>query len=649
MTRDEFVNELAPRLDPEIHATRTIDGVEEMIPQTDQINVLREIAGQVYDQIQEPGFNWRTVGDISFNRKIIMREKRSFGKTEATPGLAYKSPKDFVAIKKLFTEDAKFDQSMLTYVTEIGREKTIHKLFGSDPRDGLRKYLNTLEDMVNPGTGIQRAQMESSINFLKYLVQPELLEKSKGTIAFNVLRNIQAGAKLGSAVITAILDIPTFIVGGSRVFGLEPMAMIKQLFPGARQFNGSLAENKRYAEYIIEAAESLQDSASLRYILNDGIGTPTKIQRGAATFANFIFKASGLSWWTKALQSSAAGVYGKHIGELIRANRSWDELSKNPAFVRNWKKYGIGKAEWEDLLQRHKNTEGGILDARNRLDLYKMGETQDELLRIPLRQKFSAAIGDAVDTMVMKPGQYDRMSAALFADEQSFFGNIFKTMLQFKAHPITLFRKIYVRGYKQDRAGLIETTAYLSASLMLFGTMVTQLKEFVAGRQPLDPTKPDLYIKGFQQAGVAGIASDLLFILGGEKLMQEALTDDKAKAINQYDMLNQLIGPLFSDILKLQSSAGGMIQGGFRTLRGKDSGEMLWNNAGELLKLLSAQTGAQNLWQTKLLYRGFISEPWLEFTDPRGYRRRERKAYQDARRQRLGGEKDNFIFRKLFD
>ena len=625
-----------------------MSGVEEIIPDGNQINVLREIAGQVYDQIQEPGFNWRTVGDVSYNKKITMRSERSFGKTEAIPGLAYKSPEDFVAIKKLFTEDAKFDQSMLTYVTEIGREKTIHKLFGSDPRQGLQKYINAVENLGNPGTGIQRAQMESSLNFLKYLVQPELLEKSKGTIAFNVLRNIQAGAKLGSAVITALLDIPTFIVGGSRVFGLDPMDMIQQLFPG-KKFNGSLAENKRYAEYIIEAAESLQDSASLRYILNDGIGTPTRIQRGAATFANFIFKASGLSWWTKSLQSSAAGVYGKHIGELVLANKSWDEISKNPVFVRNWQKYGIGKAEWEDLLQRHKNTDGGILDARNRLDLYKMGETQDELLRIPLRQKFSAAIGDAVDTMVMKPGQFDRMSAALFADEQSFHGNVFKTILQFKAHPITLFRKIYVRGYKQDRAGLIETSAYLMTSLMLFGTMVTQLKEFVAGRQPLDPLKPDLYIKGFQQAGVVGIASDMVMLLGGQKILEEAFLDEKAKAINQYDALNQLIGPLLGDIMKLQSSGGGMIQGGFRMLKGKDSGEMFWNNAGELIKLIVGQAGFQNLWQTRLLYRGAISEPWLEFTDPKGYRRRERKAYQDARKQRLGGEKDNFIFRKLFD
>jgi hypothetical protein len=148
---------------------------------------------------------------------------------------------------------------------------------------------------------------------------------------------------------------------------------------------------------------------------------------------------------------------------------------------------------------------------------------------------------------------------------------------------------------------------------------------------------------------VVGIMSDLFMIGGGETLMREALSDEKSKALNTYDIMNQMVGPLLMDILKVMSSTGGVIQGGFRTLRGKDSGELAMQNLGELAKILVATSGFQNLWQTKLLVRGLLSEPLMEFTDPRGYKRRERKAVKDARNQRIGGEANNFIFRKLFE
>ena len=660
MSREEFIAFVAPKLDQDVHVNRIETIRKDPISETNATNVVNELAGQIYDQIQDPAFNWRRVGDPTFGSKIEMRKRFTLSEKDTTPGVAWKSPDAYIEIKQRFTADSKFDQSMLSYVTELGRERTIHQLFGSNPRKALAQYEAIVNDMVGESpTSLIGAQMETSLNYLRYLVKPELLENSKMSITFSVLRNVQAAAKLGSAVITAILDIPTFLVAGRRQFGVKKLDLINQLFPGEK-FNGSLAENKKYAEYIIEAAESLQDAASLRYVLNDGIGSPSAAQRGAATFANFIFKASGLSWWTKSLQSSAAGVYGKHIGELIRDGRTWDSISKNKAFIRNFQKYGINKAEWEDLLERHKTFPGGILDARGRIDLYKMGdkgyriingkkELIDETLSIPLRQKFSALIGDAVDTMVMKPGQFDRMAASLFADEQKFAGQIFKTLLQFKGHPITLFRKIYARGYKQDKAELAETAAYLTASLMTFSILVTQLKQFVAGREQYDPTEPELYIKAFQQAGVVGIMSDLFMIGGGETLMREALSDEKAKALNTYDIMNQMVGPLLMDILKVMSSTGGVIQGGFRTLRGKDSGELAMQNFGELAKILVATSGFQNLWQTKLLVRGLLAEPLMEFTDPRGYKRRERKAVKDARNQRIGGEANNFIFKKLFE
>lgn len=637
VTRDQFIADVAPLLD-DVHG---------------DLLYKQSLAGSMYDDIK--AFNdktsWRTIGDTRSESLNSIADITGTNPRDKGAKILFKDGEAFSSITAKYADEHSFQQLVLGHVTELGREMAILKFTGNASNTaGLTNILNWANRFVDKSQigAIRRAQLESSQTYLQTLVQPEILEGTRMMPNFQALRNLQAASKLGSAVITALLDIPMFLVTGRTIFNLPIMEMIGKVF---RQTPGiGAGDAKTYAKYILEASESWMDAASIRYVLSDGADMGTTFSRGSSKFAHFVFKSSGLNWWTKNLQSSAAGIYGKHLGDLIREGTQYKDF--NPKFRENLAKYGIGEAEWAETLARN-GKDNLLLDSKGRLDMYKMGTTTsagiEEIGRQNLRQRYIAAMADAVDTMVMKPSQFDRQSAAFFTKEGTIANQAIRTMTQFKAHPISMMRKVWGRTMKSDQQSIFWTGTGLIAGMMTMGAVTVQLKEFVAGRQPYDASKPDFWIRVAKEAGVAGLAGDMMMDFGLKNLLDEAFGEDKARTLNSQQIVNTMIGPLMADMLNVMTSGIGIGQGVLRYAQGKDDGELMSREFGDILKLFAGSTGLERLWYSKMLYRAFVSE-WIgQMFDPDGYERRERRFQTMAEDSKVGRQKDNFVYRGIQD
>tara|TARA_R100000995_G_scaffold84477_1_gene63291 strand:- start:2052 stop:4730 length:2679 start_codon:yes stop_codon:yes gene_type:complete len=635
MGSKRFVDEVAPRLDESVHG---------------DLYSRQKIAQELYEQLADPSGDWRTAGVKTFDDA-----NQFFKAGEKDRGLlVYKDGESFGELISQFSDDVTFRSQLATHITETGKTIAKTKMFGpsdGDAAETLRKLLKNQEN--NASNPVLKAQLGAVQSYLEDVYNPRIRENTGQMNISSTLRNLQAAAKLGSAVITAILDIPTFIVTGKRLFNLPIMDLIAQA-TNTLPFRGSPVEQRNFARYVLEIQESYMDDIRSRFFAGDGINNTGIIQRGASGFATGIFKLSGLNWWTRTLQSSAAGVYSKHLGELISSRTVWANLGKDFKFQLN--KFGITEQDWNVLLKNSNN----ILDGRGRLDMYKLGNITEVQLETgaTVRNKITAAVADAVDTMVMKPSEFDKMSAAFFQAPEGFAGSIFRVLTQFKAHPISYTRKTLWRSKKQKsalqgkdatflNAETIQDVSFLMASLTMTGAVVIQLKEFIAGRNPYKADNPELYVRAFREGGGFGLLQDLFMQTGGTELLEQIFADKKVRFPTSGQIAENHIGPLLGDALKIMATGFGVGKGAILQAKGLDDGEFLNKRLLDTTKMIGGYTGLQRLWWTKMLYRKYVTEYLTEMMDPAGYRRRERKAKRDAINARYGNRQNNILFDKL--
>ena len=74
---------------------------------------------------------------------------------------------------------------------------------------------------------------------------------------------------------------------------------------------------------------------------------------------------------------------------------------------------------------------------------------------------------------------------------------------------------------------------------------------------------------------------------------------------------------------------------------------MLSRETGDLIQLFAGSFGLERLWYTKMLYRAFVSDMLEQHFDPKGYERKKRRYMRDAKRSKVGRQKDNVLYKSL--
>jgi len=266
------------------------------------------------------------------------------------------------------------------------------------------------------------------------------------------------------------------------------------------------------------------------------------------------------------------------------------------------------------------------------------------------RDKLIATMADAVDTMVMKPGQFDILTTKFFSDNK-IGQQVGSTITQFKSHPISFWRKIVARDWKSaPKEEAIANLMMLAAMTTVSSAAVLQLKQVIAGKNPYRIDDGEFMTRALIQGGSFGIMSDIFFSNGGDQLIEQMFTpDSKVRRSTALEILGNQLGPTIIDAAKLLDAVFLQAGGGLvLQAQGQDRNyETTKKGLYKITRMAMGQSGLENLWITKLLVRKWLSEHLHEMIDPKGYRRREKRIRKEARKKRYGGSYNNLIFDKL--
>lgn len=631
--KNDFVNEIADSLDETVHG---------------DIQARTEIATRIYDNYtQNSTPDWRAQGDTNLKGLNDATDATPIDAMpqDRIPSLSFKDGASFNTISRKFS-DVDSRVLLMNYFNETSRELSLIQFFGADYRNGVRRFIDELEQNSKYDNAFRSkgklGEVDAVKRFLDRKVNPIISETSKLASAFTTLRNFEASAKLGGAFITALMDTPVMIIAGKKLFGLPFTDLMNSVFRFGK--NGSPKDMNEYARYMLEGCESYLGALQERFNVSDSLTNFGKAEGMSVRTAHAVFKFSGLNWWTEGRKAMAAGIYGQELGRLIKARVAFEDL--NPQFRKQLEKFGItgkrksGESEWKKLLREQP------LDERGRVDLYAIREDTFEFAygKSSVRQKVASALNDAVDTMVMTPSQFDIDSAALFNDPLGVGGQVIKSMTQFKAHPISLFRKVYMRNYKQDGlASTVSTTAALAASLTFMGGLILQLKQFLAGKETYKPNN-EFFVQAIRQGGALGIVQDLFMMFGGENVLR-AVTGGDTKYQSNNRIANDLLGVLFSDFLKISSVITEVPIQGAKFLYDDDYNfnKLMRNSTKTILDLVPAQS----LWYTKMLYRKYLHEYSAQLIDPKGYNRRQKNLRRNTLKDKGKSKVNNFVYESL--
>ena len=688
-TRERFVTVITKNLNPATHGDVTQRSV---------------LANKMFDDITNEKLNWREIGaDASeIVEGPFVERNQIVDHTNRKKFLDWTDGDSQMEVTKLFTDESGLHHQILSHITEMSRQIALTRFLGADHKLGFSQWKGRIEadNYTKNLSGFERKQHDAMIGWVETVINPQMFENQG--VFFSIARNLQAG-KLGMATITATLDVPNFMVLGNRTFGMKTGNMLKQLF-GMEGWDGATVASKRnFARYVGEFYESFQDAAVARFNLNDSFQAPGLAGRGAAMWAHYVFKFSGLNWWTRSLQAGAAGVYQLELGTLIKSRTAWATLST--PFRNQLIKFGISPDDWATVLNRYHGKKGDpkMIDHRDRLNLYELerkpnGDLYNAMGDTPIRKKFISAVTDAVDTMVIKPSKFDLLATSFFNQPSSLSGNMWRVVTQFKAHPITFMRKSMWRlvaknpdldfripeqadintyrkmGFSANEAmdfanlknpiianrrkikDITSDVMYLASTMMVTSAVVVQLKEFVKGNQPYKMTgegSMEFWLRTIQTAGVMGLVSDLYFLTGGRELMKMLYSDEKIKMMEPNEYWGMFMGPLIQDIASLLSITLKGAEGIRREIKGLDKGELKNKQLSNLSKLLIHATGYENLILTALLSRLFGAEQISQMLDPKGFRRKKKKAKKKAQEERYNmfnsGKEHNFIYEALQD
>jgi len=631
--KDEFINEVANGLDDGVHG---------------DLQARTVVATRIYDNYtQKSTPDWREQGDTDLKGIFDTEDANVLDAMpqDRIPTLTFKDGGTFNAISRKFS-DVDSRVLLMNYFNETSRELSLIQFFGADYRNGIRRFIDELEKNPKYENAFRMkgklGEVDAVKRFLDRKVNPIIGETSKLASGFTTLRNFEAAAKLGGASVTALMDTPVMIIAGKKLFGLPMADLLSSVFRFGK--NGAPSDTTEYARYMLEGCESYLGALQERFNVSDSLTNFGKAEGVSVKTAHAVFKLSGLNWWTEGRKAMAAGIYGKEIGRLIKARTPFENL--NPQFAKQLEKFGIrgkrkgGEAEWTKLLREQP------LDEKGRVDLYAIREDTFEFAygKSSVRQKVSSAMHDAVDTMVMTPSQFDVDSAALFNDPLGVGGQVIKSMTQFKAHPISLFRKVYMRSYKQEGlASTVSTAAALTATLTFMGGLILQLKQFLAGKETYKPNN-EFFVQAIKQGGALGIVQDLFLLAGGENIIR-AVTGGNTKYQSQSRISNDILGVLFSDFVKVSSVITDIPIQTAKALYDEDANfnKLMRNSTKTILDLVPAQS----LWYTKMLYRKYLHEYFAQLVDGEGYRKRQRNLNKIAKRDKSKSKYNNFIYESL--
>lgn len=318
-----------------------------------------------------------------------------------------------------------------------------------------------------------------------------------------------------------------------------------------------------------------------------------------ARLSDAMMHLSYLSKWT----DDGHRLFNHQVWASITDNskQSWGTL--NPRFRRMFERYGLGENDWNTIRSTPLEEDGGA-----QWILPKNIPDQ------ALSQRLSEMILTESDFAVPTGSLRIRSAINARLHKGSVPGELGRSLLLFRGFPIQLFWMHGRRMLAAGRAGGLDYAATLFISSTVMGALAYQLKQLVAGKDPvnMDPNEnPAFMAQAAFQGGGLGIMGDFINS-ATSRTGQSAVANNLGPVASTADD--------FLNFLRVKRDESGTIHVGP-------------NKPGKALRqLIQNNTPGSSLWYARLAFSREVLDKLQAEIDPDYYSsfdRMERRAQQD--------------------
>jgi hypothetical protein len=496
------------------------------------------------------------------------------------------------------------------HIDQMARDTALMQWGGPNPQQTYRTMQDTAlkaEIMADPvHTGKLEGRAARMAGYFDYvsgktdpIAHPRLHRFVANVLPINVM------AKLGGAV-------------WASVFG------DKVMFEATRHMNNLPALQTWRTEVALLNPANVSERALLMrqgLMLDNLRGAMNRFgeEVGNAPLANklaqIVMQITGMNLVNNARKGALGMVLFDAIGTELKAGKAFSALHASDARI--LKSYGITADDWavwqKAKLQDigHGNDTALTPEAISRIsdaDLAGMGKPAT--LRRDAIVKLLGAVNTEAEFGVVTPGMKERAQFHSLGHDKGIFGEVGKTILQFKSFPWTQFhRQLDAVSNMKTPYSKAAMTAGLIAATTLAGSMIIQTREILTGKDPRPMDDWRFWGAAFLQGGSMGMYGDFLF--SGDK--------------SRYGTgpLETMAGPTVGPLLEMA------IVQPMKAIRGQMEGKDTHFLAQEAQDLKGFIPGG-NMWMTKAAIDHLITQQIFEALSP-GYlnsiRQRTAKEY----------------------
>lgn len=335
---------------------------------------------------------------------------------------------------------------------------------------------------------------------------------------FQRLRNIQAFAKLGEAVVTSIAD-SGFVFAARK---LRHQAGMKTVIRGIKQFVG---EGDRRTLTRMGMGAEFRRSIELRnYRFN-----PEANSGWTGRAADWTLRTTGLIRETEAVRSAYKFDYTVDLGDIVKGKKS---LSEVPIGMRRpMQQYG-----WTDAdVARFSSAKRTEVDGIEFIDVDELSMAE--------RMKYIGLVES--ETMFAIPDVSSTVRAAtrFGMGRDTLGGQLALTAMQLKSFPAAVIT-ILLRARGLPAGEKLSYLATLATTTTMLGAISYQTSQFLRGREMLDWDDPMLWVHAAVKGGAFSLPADML----------------QASGYTQ-GLGNLVLGPTASDGIKLLMLGRDLIEG----------------------------------------------------------------------------------------
>lgn len=405
-------------------------------------------------------------------------------------------------------------------------------------------------------------------------------------------RNIQTMGKLAGAVISSITDLATIMTTANynKLSYFDLLRNTKLM--ATKEGRDFAAAHGVIAESMINDMNRFQ----AEHVANNWSGR----------LANSTMRLSLMNAWTDTVRRGFSLTMQQGLGRI--AKKAWADLTEWDRAHLTRK--GITEDDWAVVNQAQ-------------LTQYKGGEylTPEAIAATgdtgQVSAKILGLITDESEYAVINPDLTTKAWSTGTLQAGTVTGELARSAMQFKSFPIAMISRHW-RRMLETQQGLegapmmANKGAYTAAMLItttLLGAIVFQVKQMIAGKDPVDMTTTKFWTRAAAQGGGAGFVGDM--ILG-----------DTTQDRSTMDTLGRMfLGPTFGSAADLYALTKGNID---EKLAGKDT-----HAAAETIKFARSHLPYVNLWYGKAALDHLLMHGVQESLSPGYLARQKQRAYKE--------------------